>query len=41
MMNQEDFKNHYGNKAKTLVALKMKLDPQNIFRSLFAEKFFG
>ena len=38
MMSPLEFKNHYGEKATTLFALKKKMDPKNIFSSLFSEK---
>jgi FAD/FMN-containing dehydrogenase len=40
MMNPQEFKNHYGEKAANLASLKKKMDPGNIFKSLFAEKFY-
>jgi len=41
MMDPQEFKSHYGRKASELVALKKKMDPGNVFKSLFAEKFYG
>jgi FAD/FMN-containing dehydrogenase len=41
MMDQQEFKNHYGGKAAKLSALKKNMDPGNVFKSLFAEKFYG
>jgi len=40
-MGPQEFKNHYGEKAGGLAALKKKMDPENIFKSLFEEKFYG
>jgi FAD/FMN-containing dehydrogenase len=41
MMDSQEFKNHYGGKAAQLAALKKKMDPGNLFKSLFAERFYG
>lgn len=38
MMNSNDLKKHYGNKATQLTQLKKKMDPNNILRSQFSDK---
>lgn len=38
MMNSNDLKKHYGNKATELIQLKKKMDPNNILQSQFSTK---
>jgi hypothetical protein len=41
MMNANDFKNHYKGKLSSLSLIKKKMDPNNIFRSWFSDKFLS